>query len=115
MIVGHQISQELLSALGLPMHTCSFTLRCEADKIVTVECEYYPGGSFQAALAQYYMVPRPVETAAPQHPAEIRGYDAWLRERTERAHAEFMERTSRRLRCDWSTEDVARYLGVPIN
>jgi len=41
-------------------------------------------------------------------------FDAWMRERTERAHSAFMERTSRRLPCDWTTEDVARYMGAPL-
>lgn len=47
-------------------------------------------------------------------PAPIH-FDTWMRERTERAHREFMERTSRRLPCDWSTEDIARYMGAPID
>jgi hypothetical protein len=42
-------------------------------------------------------------------------FDAWMRERAERAHREFMERISRRLPCDWSTEDIARYMGAPLD
>jgi hypothetical protein len=38
-------------------------------------------------------------------------FDAWMRERTERAHREFMERTSRRLPCDATTADITRYMG----
>lgn len=41
-------------------------------------------------------------------------FDTWMRDCTERAHREFMERTSRRLPCDMTIEDVARYFGVPI-
>jgi hypothetical protein len=33
-----------------------------------------------------------------------------MRERTERAHREFMERTSRRLMCDLSSEDIEAYM-----
>jgi hypothetical protein len=43
------------------------------------------------------------------NPAPIH-FDTWMRERTERAHREFMERTSRRLMCDWSTEDIDAYM-----
>jgi len=45
---------------------------------------------------------------------EALGFDAWMVRRTEQAHREFMERTSRRLPCDASTEEVARYMGAPV-
>jgi hypothetical protein len=48
------------------------------------------------------------------HPADVMGFDAWMRERTECAHREYMERISRRLPCDWATEDIARYFRVPL-
>jgi len=89
--------------------TRGFTLRCRHNEPVTVECEYYPSGSFEAALAQYHLVPRPEAK-----PAEPLHFGTWMQQRTERAHAEFMERTSRRLPCDATTEDIARYLRVPL-
>lgn len=110
MITGQQIGKELCDALGLPKFTRGFTLRCYTGEVVTVECEYYPEGSFQTALAQYHLVPR---TEAPPAADEFT-FNAWMRERTERAHREFMERTSRQLRCDWRTEDIARYMGAPL-
>lgn len=42
--------------------------------------------------------------------AEPLHFDTWMRARTERAHAEFMERTSRRLPCDASAREVASYM-----
>lgn len=109
MIVGQQISKELQDALGLPEHTVGFTLRAYANEIVAVECEYYPNGSFQSALARYHLVPRDDARAAKPF-----DYDARLRERTERAHREFMDRTSRLLPCDLKLVPPAairRYLG----
>ena len=57
MITGEMISKNLCTALGLPPMTRGFALRCYTGKPVTVECEYYPHGSFQTALAQYHLVP----------------------------------------------------------
>lgn len=48
--------------------------------------------------------------------AESMGFDAWMEQRTELAHAEFMRRTSRLLWCDWravaTTADIARIYGI---
>lgn len=110
MITGQGISKELRDSLGLPRHTKGFTLRCYVGQAVTVECEYYPDGSFQAALAEYTLTARSPDALQ----ASSMDYDTWMRERIERAHAAFMERTSRRLPCDLNTEDVARYMGAPV-
>lgn len=110
MIVGQQISKELQDALGLPKHTLGFTLRCYSDEIVTVECEYYPDGSFQSALAHYNLVPCAVDQQAPRL-----DFDAWMAARTERAHRAYMERTSRLPPCirrTYSTEEIAQFYGV---
>ena len=110
MILGHQISKELCDALGLPKQTRGFTLRCYTGEPVTIECEYYPDGGFQTALAQYHLVPRAGERQA----AAPFNYDAWMRERTERVHSEFMERTAALPRCDGRVslaERLARYFG----
>lgn len=39
--------------------------------------------------------------------ADVTSYDAWMRERTGRAHAEFMRRTSGCLPSDRSAEEIA--------
>jgi hypothetical protein len=110
MIAGCQISKELCDALGLPKHTRGFTLRCYGDELVTVECEYYPDGSFQTALAQYHLVPR---TEAPT--AGRFDFEAWMRERTERAHREHMQRTSRLPACAprvYPPDQIAKFYGI---
>jgi hypothetical protein len=110
MIPGQHISKELRDALGLPKHTRGFTLRCYVDRPVTVECEYYPDGSFQAALSEYTLAPL---TVAKSSDARVADFDRWMRERTKSAHAAFMERTSRRLPCDLTTcQDPAGYTRV---
>jgi len=106
-IMGHQISKQLTEALGLPPMTRGFTLRCYTGQAVTVECEYYPHGSFEPALAQYHLVPNADATITPRL-----DFDAMMRDRTERAHREFMRRTSclpagRDLRP--TTEQIARF------
>jgi hypothetical protein len=112
MIDGHQISKELCDALGLPKLTRGFTLRCYVGEPVTVECEYYPASDFQLALARYRLIA--VGGDLPTPSPKPFNFDAWLRDRTESAHREFMGRTSRRLPCDWTTEEIARYFRVPL-
>jgi hypothetical protein len=109
MILGHHISKELCAALGLPKQTRGFTLRCYTGEPVTIECEYYPNGDFQLALAQYRLIA--VDGNIPAPKAQPFDYDAWTKARTERAHREFIDRTSRRLMCDVSPEDIERYIG----
>jgi hypothetical protein len=114
MILGHHISKELRDALGLPKHTRGFTLRCYVDRPVTVECEYYPEGSFQTALAEYHLAPR----ANPEPAAAAFNFDSWMHERTERAHASYMRRTSQPLMQEvrkFTKEDIARFFKVPAH
>ena len=46
-------------------------------------------------------------------PAPAVHFDTWMSRRTAAAHAEFMERTSRQLRCDWSP--LARAIDTYLN
>lgn len=111
LLMGHQIGKDLCDALGLPKNTLGFTLRCYPSEVVTVTCEYAPDDeSIVRHLGNFELVQRDPapDAAAPFH------YDTWLRERTERAHAEYMERTSRYLPCDWNADLVARYMGAPV-
>lgn len=52
----------------------------------------------------------------PTPTAEAMGFDAWMKQRADLAHAEFMRRTSRLLWCDWravaTTADIARIYGI---
>jgi hypothetical protein len=50
------------------------------------------------------------------HPVDAMGFDAWMRDRTERAHREYMERISRLLPCDLKLVPpgaIRRYMGPP--
>lgn len=100
-IMGHQISQAMLDALGLPKHVTAFSLHVRAGDIMTVDCEYYPDDlpAVEKALASYTLehrrtaefYDRVFADAEGKRAAEI-GFDAWMRERTARAHAEYMAR-----------------------
>lgn len=106
--MGRQIGQELCDALGLPKNTIGFTLRVYANEIVTVSCEYAPDDpGIVRLLGKFDLVQR---DSAPDATEPLH-YDTWLRERTERAHAEFMRRTSRRLMRDLSSDEIEAYMG----
>lgn len=119
MILGQHLGQQLCDALDLPKYTIGFTLRARVGELVTIECEYVPEDRLQTGrilseLAQYNLVPADAAARKVRGAGEVTNYDAWKRERTERAHAEYMARTSRHLPCDWDTEQIARYMGVPL-
>ena len=108
-MLGQQISKELGDALGLPPMTRGFTLRCFTGEVVTVECEYYPTGAFQTALAKYNLTP-----AVEAGPVGF-DFDAWIRDRTEHAHRAYMERTTRLPPCirrTYSAEEIAKFYGI---
>jgi hypothetical protein len=108
-MLGHQIGPQLVEALGLPKNTVGFTLRCYADEIVSVKCEYWPEDfGLAKALSRYNLV----AVGGDLPGSKGFNFDTWMRDRTERAHREFMERTSRHLPCDATTEDVACYMGA---
>lgn len=88
----HTLGPQLIALLGLPKHCTSFELRCAVGEIVTVKCEYHPeeADGFDVVLAEYELVPRAKLAATPSHPAEVIGFDAWMRERTEAAHRAMM-------------------------
>ena len=52
----------------------------------------------------------------PAPTAETMGFDTWMKQRTDLAHAEFMRRTSRLLWCDWraatTPAEIARIYGI---
>lgn len=52
----------------------------------------------------------------PAPTAETMGFDAWMKQRIDLAHAEFMRRTSRLLWCDWcaatTAADIADIYGI---
>ena len=89
-----EIYPALQSILGLPDHCISFNLSIEVGH-VTVTCEHYvaldaPGlKQLESVLSEYELVHR-----APPQPAKVENFDVWMRERTDRAHAEFMTRTA---------------------
>jgi len=96
-LLGHEIGEELCKALGLPKYTRSFTLRCDVNEPVTVECEYYPEGSLETALAEFELVRKEARADPPKV-----DFDSWYRERQDRAHREFMARDAKLRDADYA-------------
>ena len=87
------LGPQLIALLGLPKHCLSFELRCAAGELVTVKCEFYPeeAEGFDLVLAEYELVSRETPASVEPHPAEVTGFDAWMRERNEAAHQAMMK------------------------
>lgn len=87
--------QALAEAMELPKGVTKMSLHLEVDKPVTIECEIVPHvdlGLLTKVMRSFELVP--ADVVLPEvHPAEVMGFDAWMRERTERAHQEYMRRT----------------------
>lgn len=111
-LMGHQIGKALCEALGLPKYTRSFTLRCEVGQIVTAECEYHPDidtATLETCIAKFELHRKADE---PREEAPL-NFDTWMRERTERAHTEYMQRLSSGIFKPWATGGfVANVLGA---
>jgi hypothetical protein len=93
-IVGQDLCTQLQSLLGLPNNLLSFELRVAVNEIVTVKCEYMPEHveGIGAVFEQYELVRRAAGgyIAPPPHPSAAIGFDAWMRKRTDAAHAAYM-------------------------
>lgn len=97
-----QIYPALKALLGLPEHCVSFELSARAGELVTVICKHYVAldksgiKQLESVFSQYDLVHRPApasdETADPGAGFHVLDFDAWMRDRTERAHAEYMAR-----------------------
>lgn len=102
-----QIYPALQALLSLPDHCISFELRVSSGQPgVTVTCEHYvaldaPGlKQLESVLSEFELVhraPTPTFQFHAEDSAEFQaakahviGFDAWMRERIDRAHAEYM-------------------------
>lgn len=101
-VSANQIYPALQALLGLPEHCISFELRAAAGQYgVTVTCEHYvaldvPGlKQLESVLSEFELVRKPIPAVDDGAEFQVVDFDAWMRERTERAHTEFMRRTSR--------------------
>lgn len=96
LITASEIYPALKALLGLPEQCVSFELRARAGDVVTIACEYCPSLDAQGivrlatVLREYELVARATPAAVEPHPAEVVGFDAWMRERTEAAHQAMM-------------------------
>ena len=93
----HTLGPQLVAMLRLPKNCVSFELRCAAGELVTVKCEFYPEETqgIDLVLADYELVPRQTRAAVEPHSAEVIGFDAWMRARTDAAHQAMMKHARR--------------------
>lgn len=94
-VTPRQIYPALQALLGLPEHCVSFELRVAAEQVgVVVTCEHYVAldatglKQLETVLSAYELVHRNplADTSSPA----VMGFDAWMHDRTERAHAAYM-------------------------
>jgi len=94
LVTAAQIYPALKALLGLPDLCTKFELRVSCDDVVTVACEHYVSldaagiADLTRVFGEYELVRRD-QTVPPQQ-AEVVDFDAWMLERTERAHAAYM-------------------------
>ncbi len=85
--------------------------------IVHLRPQLRPGEILCERMGEIPLIVTDASSLFPAPSAQDMGYDAWLKARTDAAHAEFMERTSRLLWCDWravvTTDEIAGIYGIP--
>lgn len=87
--------QALTEAMDMPKGVTRMSIHLEHDKPATIECEIVPNvstGDLTRVMQSFSLVRNNFQSVG-LHPAEVMGFDAWMRERTERAHQEYMRRT----------------------
>ncbi len=84
--------------------------------VVSLRPQLRPGEILVERMGDIPLIIADESVIFPTPTAETMGFDAWMEQRTELAHAEFMRRTSRLLWCDWravaTTADIARIYGI---
>ena len=110
-----QIGSEIVLRRAVPQ-----VLECDdltgRATVVHLRPQLRPGEILVERLGDIPLIIADESVIFPTPTAESMGFDAWLKQRTELAHAEFMRRTSRLLWCDWravvTTADIARIDGI---
>ena len=109
-----QIGSEIVLRRAVP-HVLERDLSGRAT-IVHLSPQLRPGETLVERLGDIPMIISNLDelTPAPLPPAVH--FDTWMKQRIDLAHAEFMERTSRRLWCDWRAAatgaDIAGIYGI---
>lgn len=84
--------------------------------IVHLSPQLRPGETLVERMGDIPLIIADESLIFPVPTAETMGFDAWLKQRTDLAHAEFMRRTSRLLWCDWraatTPAEIARIYGI---
>jgi len=85
--------------------------------VVHLRPQLRPGEILCERLGEIPLIVCDPAQLSPEPCAQTMGYDAWMKQRTDLAHAEYMKRTSRTLWCDWravaTTDDIAGIYGIP--
>ncbi|WP_312547571.1 hypothetical protein [Massilia sp.] len=112
-----QIGSEIVLRRAVP-HVLERDLTGRAT-VVRLRPQLRPGEVLCERMGEIPLIVTDASSLFPASSAQGMGYDAWMKRRVDLAHAEFMERTSRRLWCDWravaTTDDIAGIYGIPAS
>lgn len=110
-----QIGSEIVLRRAVPQVLECDDLTSRAT-VVSLRPQLRPGEILCERMGDIPLIVVDESMIFPTPTAETLGFDAWMQQRTELAHAEFMRRTSRLLWCDWraaaTTADIAGIYGI---
>ncbi|MEW6023585.1 MAG: hypothetical protein AB1807_15765 [Pseudomonadota bacterium] len=110
-----QIGSEIVLRRAVPQ-----VLECDElsgrATIVHLRPQLRPGEILCERMGDIPLIVADESLIFPTPTAETMGFDTWMKQRTDLAHAEFMRRTSRLLWCDWraatTPAEIARIYGI---
>jgi len=110
-----QIGSEIVLRRAVPQVLECDDLTSRAT-VVSLRPQLRPGEILVERMGEIPLIIADESLIFPIPTAEPMGFDAWMQQRTELAHAEFMRRTSRLLWCDWraaaTAADIAGIYGI---
>jgi len=110
-----QIGSEIVLRRAMPQVLECDDLTSRAT-VVSLRPQLRPGEILVERMGDIPLIVVDESVIFPTPTAETMGFDVWMKQRTDLAHAEFMKRTSRRLWCDWRAvatgADIADIYGI---
>ncbi|MDN4061290.1 hypothetical protein QPK31_24015 [Massilia sp. YIM B02769] len=110
-----QIGSEIVLRRAVP-HVLECDDLSSRATVVSLRPQLRPGEILVERMGEIPLIVVDESMIFPAPTAEAMGFDAWMQQRTELAHAEYMRRTSRLLWCDWravtTPAEIAHSYGI---